>query len=184
MSTEIPYQGLTKESFERLFRAQYESLCRFAASYVKDADAAQEIVQEVFVNVWQKRETMDPAKELKTYLFTSVRNRSLNHLRDNRKYRSEFLDIELEAQEPVHEGLLSDYSETEKRIREAMQRLPERCRQVFELSRFEELKYREIAGRLGISVKTVEVQMSKALKILRDELKDLITAILIIFGLN
>ena len=174
---------MDRQQFEALFTTHFESLCRFAYGFVNDGDSAQEIVQDVFINLWQKRESMDSEKSIKSYLFTSVRNRCLNFIRDHKKFRSEYLDVELELEIPVEDVDRFSELETEDRIARAMDKLPEKCRQVFELSRFEEMKYKEIAEHLGISVKTVEVQMSKALKILREELKDLMLLLLVFINL-
>ena len=148
--------------------------------YLGDRDAAQEIVQDVFINLWQKKDVIDPAKSVKAYLYTSVKNRCLNHIRDNKKFRSYYLDVELELEIPHEDTDNISESETRDKISAALDKLPERCRQVFELSRFDEMKYKEIAEKLGISVKTVEVQVSKALKILRNELREFLMILLLI----
>ena len=94
------------------------------------------------------------------------------------------MDVEVEDTDLVFENNSMTQSETQVKIQDALDKLPEKCKQVFELSRFEELKYKEIAEKLGISIKTVEVQISKALKILRVELKDLIISMLLIILTN
>ena len=134
---------------------------------------AREITQEVFINLWEKRESIDLSKPVKTYLSTSVRNKCLNYLRDNKKFNKEILDLE---------GLLTDKiymqpdrlveSEIIEKISIAIEDLPVRCREIFILSRQENLKYQEIADRLEISVKTVETQMSKALQHMRIRLAE------------
>jgi RNA polymerase sigma-70 factor (ECF subfamily) len=169
---------MEKPQFELLFRAHYTRLCNFAQSYVPDLDTAREIVQEVFVNLWNTRDTISPDKSVISYLYTSVKNRCLNWLRDQNKFRSYVLDIELEESYFFTERDLLHESDVNRRIEQALGKLPEKCRQVFEMSRFEELKYKEIAEKLGISVKTVEVQVSKALRILREELKELLMIII------
>ena len=118
-------------------------------------------MHQVFINLWEKRATLDLSTSLKSYLFTSVHNRSLNVIRDRKKFSS------AEVPDVAGEWDVSaqiESMELEAKIREAIDFLPEKCREVFELNRFEGLKYSEIAARLGISVKTVENQMSKALK--------------------
>lgn len=171
---------LNKSLFEQLFREHYEPLCHFAKSFVKDHDSAQEIVQDVFINLWQTKETITSDKPVKSYLYTSVKNRCLNYIRDNKKFRSQFLDVELELEIPVDDADIFSELETQNKIDAALNKLPEKCRHVFELSRFEELKYKEIAERLSISQKTVEIHMSKALKILRVELNDLLIILILI----
>lgn len=168
--------------FKNLFEDHYTALCRFAAGYLADHDTAEEIVQQVFINLWNQRETIDPDKQVNSYLFTSVKNRCLNHIRDHKKFRNYYLDIETEMEIPVAERDIVSEQELEKRVAEALGKLPEKCREVFDLCRFEEMKYQEVAVKLGISIKTVEAQMSKALKILREELKGIwVLAILYYF---
>lgn len=136
---------------------------------------AKEITQEAFISLWEKRESIDLSKPVKTYLSTTVRNKCLNWLRDNKKFNKGILDIE---------GLLSDKTyvqpdrlvegEIRDRIRKAIDELPEKCREIFILNRQENLKYQEIATRLELSVKTVETQMSKALQHMRNRLSEFI----------
>jgi len=166
------------QCFEQLFREQFEPLCGFAKGYIRDTDTAKEIVQDVFVNLWSKRDIIDPDKPVKAYLFTSVRNRCLNYIRDHKKFQSYILDVETEERFPSWEPGYLEEEETGRKIESAMAKLPAKCREVFELSRFSEMKYSEIAEKLGISVKTVEVHISKALKILREELKELLLILL------
>ncbi len=184
LNPNVSYKFLDKNSFDTIFKGHYTSLCHFAYRYVNDNDTSQEIVQEVFIALWQKRETISSEKPVKSYLFTAVKNHCLNYIRDHKKFRSYQLDVEIELEIPVEEMDVFSEPETQTRINQALDKLPPKCRQVFELSRFEEMKYKEIAGKLGISVKTVEVQMSKALKILRVELADLIVLILILLMLK
>lgn len=169
---------MDKQRLEQLFGELFIPLCNFGKGLVHDDDAAKEIVQDVFVNLWQKRETLDPEKSIKSYLFQSVSNRSLNYIRDHQKFRSHYLDMEIELERSIEDYDFLVGEETQNKIEAAIQKLPEKCREVFELSRFEEMKYNDIAEKLGISVKTVEVHMSKALRILREELKDMIMILL------
>lgn len=181
MTENIAYSNLDKKLFEQLFRQHFNDLCNFARSYVHDDDTAKEITQNVFINLWQNKKNIDSAKSVKSYLFTSVRNRCLNHIRDNKKFRSNILDVEISDYDTAYESDALSVSELETKISSALDKLPERCKQVFMLNRFEDLKYKEVAEKLGISVKTVEVQMSKALKILREELKDYIYILILLY---
>jgi RNA polymerase sigma-70 factor, ECF subfamily len=170
-----------EHSYEVLFRTYYSPLCYFARKYVRDLDSCKEIVHNVFVSIWEKRETFDFEKPAKSYLFTSVYNRCLNHIRNSRK----FVDRDEGIPSDSPEGTVISYdhmeaAELESRIWAAIDLLPEKCREVFILNRFEEKKYAEIADTLGISVKTVEAQMSKALKTLRDHLRDYIHLFILI----
>lgn len=167
--------GLDKQSFEILFRTHFKGLTFFALEYVKDYEIAREIVQEVFVNLWEKRSSIDPEKSPKSYLGTSVRNRCLNYLRDQKKYYPDILEMESIGPDEEYsemDKLITD--ELKAKIEEATRELPDKCKEVFLLSRFENKKYKEIAQELDISVKTVEAQMSKALKMMREKLADYI----------
>ncbi|MCD4746117.1 MAG: RNA polymerase sigma-70 factor [Bacteroidales bacterium] len=173
------YRYFDKQLFEQMFKDYFNILCNFAQSYNIDEDNAKEITQEVFINLWQKKETIDTKKSIKSYLFTSVKNRCLNYIRDQKKFRSNILDIEIADFDFSFENDVFTESELQSKIDNAISNLPEKCRQIFKLSRFEELKYKEIAEKLDVSVKTVEAQISKALKILRNDLKDYITILLL-----
>jgi RNA polymerase sigma-70 factor (ECF subfamily) len=164
LSTSDP---ILRYKFEKLFREHFTALCYFAKKYLGDMDSSKEIVHSVFIKIWENRAEFDWEKPAKSYLFTSVYNRSLNFIRDNKRFVSSDKDG---TSGEFHDNL--EIAELEGRIKQALQRLPEKCREVFELNRFEGKKYAEIAEHLNISVKTVETQMSKALKILKDELKD------------
>ena len=158
---------LEGQNFERLFRDFFPPLMAFARKILGDEDDAREVVHQVFINLWEKRTEVDLSSSLKSYLFTSVHNRSLNVIRDRKKFSSE------EVPEVAGEWDVSaqiESMELEEKIRESIASLPEKCREIFELNRFSGLKYSEIASQLGISVKTVENQMTKALKILREQL--------------
>lgn len=163
----IPGGRLDSRSFEELFRNYFTSLMMFARKILVEEDDAREVVHNVFIALWEKREEIDLTTSLKSYLFTSVHNRSLNVLRDRKKFADEELP-EVAGDWDVSTQIES--MELEEKIMEAIHTLPEKCRRVFELNRFEGLKYSEIAQQLGISVKTVENHMSKALKILREKL--------------
>ena len=174
---------IDKRAFEELFRIFFPALMAFAGKFLPDEDDAREVVQKVFVNLWEKREEIDLSISLKSYLFTSVHNRSLNVIRDRKKFSSE------EVPERVGEWDVSaqlESMELEEQIRKVIDSLPERCRVIFELNRFDGLKYSEIASQLDISVKTVENQMSKALKILREQLARYLTILLwfVMYTLN
>ncbi len=172
---------LEKENFERLFKEEFTGLVIFAIQYVKDYEAAREIVQEAFINMWSRREQIDQSKAVKSYLITSVKNRSLNHLRDNNKFDSNLLVSEDLYPLPAYQQ--SDHlveKELKEQITLAIKELPEKCREVFLLNRDEHMKYQEIADQLQISVKTVETQMSKALQHMRKKLRDYLIVLCLI----
>lgn len=162
-------QGDTK-AFEKLFKMYYGYLCNFATKIVEDDVAAEEIVQDFFVKFWERRSAISVESSLKNYLFRSVKNLCLNQIKHN--------NIKLQhAQTVIAESEASDFNDhyTEvdlaADIAKSIEELPEKRREIFRLSREEGLKYREIAEKLNISVKTVEAQMGLAIKYLRDKLK-------------
>jgi RNA polymerase sigma-70 factor (ECF subfamily) len=153
--------------------------------YVPDKDTSKEIVHTVFVNIWEKREEFDFEKPAKSYLFTAVYNRCMNYIRDQKKFVShDEPTVITENSENVVNNDHLEAAELESRIWKTINSLPEKCREVFILSRFEGKKYADIADSLDISVKTVESQMSKALKVLREQLTDYIHLILFILLKN
>lgn len=168
--------------FETLFRKEFKGMCFFSMKYVKDLDTARNIVQDAFVSLWEKRESIDTGKSVKSYLTSIIYSRSLNHLRDNKKFDKNLLVCEglyIEGEVQADSKLLS--AELRKNIDSAIEELPEKCREIFMLSRFEHKKYQEIAEILGISIKTVEAQMSKALQHLRTRLSPFLFWLLLVY---
>jgi RNA polymerase sigma-70 factor, ECF subfamily len=170
-----------RKAFEILFRSHFKGMCYFAMQYVKDYESAREIVQEAFISLLEKRVFIDPEKQVKSYLSATVHNRCLNFLRDNKRFNGDLLSLEhlYPEQTFVPPDKLVE-KEMQKKIRIAMEELPEKCREIFHLNRFEHLKYQEVADKLGISVKTVETQMSKALQHMRIHLKEYLAIILLL----
>ncbi|MEI8005293.1 MAG: RNA polymerase sigma-70 factor [Bacteroidota bacterium] len=167
-----PEHGLSRSQFEILFRTEYKGMLLFAIHYVKEEEAAKEIVQEAFINLWEKRESINPEREVKSYLSASVRNRSLNYLRDNKRFNGTLLSLGGLLPMPAAEEVNTiEIRELSGQIHRAIEELPEKCREVFRLNRFEQMKYQEIADHLNISIKTVETQMSKALSHLRSRIR-------------
>jgi RNA polymerase sigma-70 factor (ECF subfamily) len=167
-------------AFEMLFRTYYSSLCRYACSFLHDKAEAEEVVQSAFITVWDKRSSLTIQISMKSYLYRMVRNGCLNVVK-HEHVKKQHANHALLGGEPVHDSVAQSVvaSELEEKIVVAMKALPEQCRIVFQLSRFEELKYAEIADQLQISVKTVENQMGKALKIMRVQLKEYLPLFLI-----
>lgn len=167
--------------FEQMFRLHYQRLCNYAAGILNDMDEAEEVVQQMFLHIWEKRSEIEISLSLKSYLYRAVHNTCLNRLKQN-KVRKLYADEQLqntdEASEHTSHTILK--TELEKQIHKAINTLPEQCRIVFKLSRIEEMKYAEIATHLGISIKTVENHMGKALKLMREQLKDYLPVIMVL----
>jgi RNA polymerase sigma-70 factor, ECF subfamily len=170
------------KTFEMAFRTHYNSLCNYAYTFVSDHDEAEEVVQSTFINFWEKHTEISISHSLKAYLYRAVRNTCLNKLkhekikREHEKYVLTFANPGVDS---TTQSVMKN--ELEQKIAEALTKLPEQCRLVFSLSRFEDLKYNEIAEQLDISVKTVENHMGKALRIMREQLKDYLPLLLIFF---
>ena len=163
-----------QQAFELLFRKYYIRLCGYANKYFNDSEEAREVVQEVFTKIWEGREDINPDESLSSYLFKITSNISINRLR-HKQVESKYVEIyklvyvdnrEISPYESLLAGELND------NIALALNKIPPKCKRIFDLSRIEGLKYNEIAVILQISVKTVEAHMSKALSILRYELRE------------
>lgn len=160
-------------NFEELFRTHFNALHAYAFTILKDTHQAEEIVQQVFCRIWEKREDLSIHTSAKAYLYRSVYHDSLNYLK-HKKVMSQYASYALRqgeknADAPTEKLLAHELG---TKIREAMEDLPEQCRTIFQMSRFEHMKYQEIADAMGLSVKTIENQMGKALRIMRARLAD------------
>jgi RNA polymerase sigma-70 factor (ECF subfamily) len=170
-------------AFEMIFRTYYQPLCSYAYTFLQDKEEAEEIVQGTFLSVWEKRQTIAIHTAVKPYLYAMVRNACLNvikHEKIKQKHAAEEIALSPISYDSVAHAVAT--SELEVKIHQAMEKLPEQCRLVFKLSRFEELKYAEIAEQLSISVKTVENHMGKALKIMREQLKDYLPLLIVLMN--
>ncbi len=163
----------SKSEFEELFRANYGSLCSYANKFLEDVDASEEVVQEMFYKLWTNRDSLSITSSIKSYLFRAVRNSCLNVIKhvDIREEYKAYNEQDIKNKENSFEEEIVA-TELEQRINEAIDKLPVERRRVFIMSRYDGLKYKEIAEKQGISIKTVENQMGKALKFLREELAD------------
>jgi RNA polymerase sigma-70 factor (ECF subfamily) len=158
------------EQFEKIFRHYRPGLCGFAHSIVNNHSDSEEIVHDVFISVWEKRNNLTLDHGLKSYLFTAVKNRCLNHLKKARLPFAEMPD-EFEAKSHTHGAdKVLEGRELEKQVTDAINELPPKCKQAFLLSRMYEFSYREIAEVMEISTKTVENQIGIALKHLKHRL--------------
>jgi RNA polymerase sigma-70 factor (ECF subfamily) len=167
-------------AFEELFNLYCQQLINFSRNYVKDKQIAENVVQDVFVSVWQNRTNLDPSKMVKSYLFTAVKNNSLKHLRHLNIESKGIEDNIAYIGDDERPDKKLDEREMELKIHQAIDELPEKCMEIFKMNRFENLKYAEIAGILDISIKTVETQMGRALKKLRGRLKPFLVLILFV----
>jgi RNA polymerase sigma-70 factor (ECF subfamily) len=164
--------------FEQLFKKHFRELHAYAFTLLKDWDVAEEIVQSLFLKLWEKNEWTHIQTSIKSYLYKSVYHESLNYIRRQK--------VQLKYQTSTAYAMKNDtddaagklkMSELEHHLNNALGKLPEKCRAIFQLSRFQELKYQEIANQLDISIKTVETHMGKALRILRKEMKEFLPLI-------
>ncbi len=174
-----------KKVFKDIFYKFYQPLCHLGNCYLGDEDEAKGVVQEAFIKLWEHSEVLKRDSNIQNFLFTLVKNNCLNILKrrqiilkHHEKIREKEIRYQYESLNKINEDFL-EFNELKEKIDQAIKGLPEHCRVVFEMSRFEEIKNIEIAERLGISHKTVEARMTKALKILRKELKDYLPLIVI-----
>lgn len=183
LNTEAIRQG-DPEVFEVAFKSHYEALCRYACTFLSDSEEAEDTVQQVFVNYWQKRSKTIITGSLKSFLYKSVQNACLNKIKHKKVVKS-YMDhssyYEMRYSNAVEEH--AEANELSVAIDEALIDLPPQCQKIFKMSRYEELKYKEIAEQLSISIKTVENQMGKALKILRVSLSDFLISLITLFHL-
>ncbi len=172
----------TGAAFEQAFKTHFKALHSYAFTIVKDDMAAEEIVQNIFLKIWERKQDLVLDSSVRAYLYKAVHNESLNVLKHKKiktAYQVHTLHQMKNETDNAAKKLLT--GELEGKIRKALNELPEQCRTIFQLSRFEELKYQEIANHLGLSVKTIENQMGKALKLLRIKLADFLPLIVLAF---
>jgi RNA polymerase sigma-70 factor, ECF subfamily len=158
-----------RAAFARLFEAFYGPLCGFACSMVRSPQTAEDLVHDLFLNLWNRRADWDPEGPVNAYLFKATRNRALNHLKRRETVGTADLPIEDQIDPATPETVLQ-HADFASALNLAVSRLPEGQRTVFTLSRDGGLKYREIAEIMGISLNTVETQMGRALRTLRESL--------------
>jgi RNA polymerase sigma-70 factor (ECF subfamily) len=172
-----------EKDFDKIYVSYYPRLIRFAREYVISEEDAENIVQDIFLFLWEKRNVLNIEVSLMSYMFSLVKHRCLDYLRHANvvdDYRKE-LSLKLSSLEQLDSSIPSD-DNIEEAITCAINKLPERCRDVFLKCKMEGKKYREIASEMNISVNTVENQMSIALKKLRIELKDYLPLLVFLIG--
>lgn len=167
-------------AWEQVVHQYYQMLFGFILSMVKEPATAEELVQDVFANFWAKREQISITVSLKAYLYRAARNHTINYLK-RRKFEQEYqhqLAGQMAARQMAGQSEDTEtafhFSELEKKLYAAIEALPDSCREIFKLSRFEQMTYKEIAETLEIPVRSVHYQIGLALKELRDELKDMV----------
>lgn len=178
MQLDITSTGISETAFEQVFKSQFKSLHAYACTILKEEAMAEEMVQQVFFKLWEKRAQVNIQQSVNAYLYRSVYNECLNYLKHQKvkkAHQSHTLYTSGNASDQGARKLVA--KELEAKIADALNQLPEQCRTIFQMSRFEELKYREIADKLNLSVKTVENQMGKALKIMRMQLIEYLPAL-------
>ncbi len=166
--------------FEDVFKSHFKSLHTYACTIVKDDVMAEEMVQNVFYKIWERKSHLSIQTSLTAYLYRAVYHESLNYIKHQKvktAYQS-YATVRMNEQTDNAEKKVL-LGELEGRLRTALQELPEQCRTIFQMSRFEELKYKEIADRLALSIKTVENQMGKALKLMRLKLVDFLPFVIL-----
>lgn len=163
--------AVTEEAFKALFHKEYSGLCRYAVSYLKDSYLAEDVVQETFIKIWEKKQEMIASPDLRFYLVTAVRNNCINVLR---KQKAQPFALAEHTHEPEPEVQITPMQykemaeERNRKISQALELLPPKCREVFLLVKMQGMSYKQVAEIMDISQKTVENQMGKALKILRE----------------
>ncbi len=161
-----------EDAFSKAFDLYYPQLCFFADNIIRDFDLSRSLVQQVFVDLWVRHKELNILVSLKSYLFQAVKNEALDVLKHRKvesKYLQKIQDLQGDDQQPQFHDQVEE-AELNARLNTAIQELPPKCREIFMLCRFEELKYSEVAEHLNISVKTVEMQISIALKKIRKKL--------------
>jgi RNA polymerase sigma-70 factor (ECF subfamily) len=172
----IPYKlhlNADGEDFDRIYLEHYVVLHHYAFTMLDDTALADEMIQDVFLKILERQEPIAIHTSLKAYLYRSVYNECMNYFKHHKvqqKYQSHtYYEMDKHTESPLNQ---LQFREFEQQLKRAINDLPEQCRTIFQLSRFEELKYAQIALQLGISIKTVDNQMGKALKRLRLQLAD------------
>jgi len=170
-------------AFEQVFKTHYKNLHAYACAMLKNEDEAEEIVQQVFFKLWERSHNLSISGSVAAYLYRAVHNEGLNWLKHQKIKASHQLHIAYSMKNKSEPVAGMQQKELENKFRQALNELPEQCRTVFQLSRYEDMKYREIADKLEISVKTVENHMGKALKLLRTKLVEFLPLFILLLEL-
>lgn len=168
-----------KVVFDFIFNYYYSGLCAYARRWVAAPEVAEDLVQDFFVKLWIDSPNLNITSSLRSYLFTAVKNRSVNYLKHARVKEQYGAQTMWEARDQEHAGWEFSEPELMEMIEKGLEKLPPRCREIFVMSRFEGQDNAKIAENLGIAKRTVELQISNALRALRVELKDYLPAALL-----
>ncbi len=165
------------DAYESIFKKYYRPLVVFAIKYINNTETAKEIVQDFFVKLYEKRYSINIDTSLKSYLYKSVYNACLNYISQNETRNRHFKNMASQTEDSVIDDHVAAV-ELQNRIYECIESMPEQCKKIFKMNRLEGLKNEQIAQKLNLSKRTVETQISKALKILRKELNDYVSGVL------
>ena len=174
-------QGGDHSAFEQLFDEYFDALCRYAYSIIKDMDEAEDSVQKTFCKLWDQREELNIHTSISYYLYRMVHNDCLNRIKQiklHQEHNLSYSNMVTSDNDSVSEYIAT--TELQEAIKKALDNLPPQCRKVFELSRNEQMSYAEIAQQLGITNNTIENHISKALKLMRIELSEFLTLLIIL----
>ncbi len=160
-----------EKAYEAIFHEYYALLTAFANKYLRDLDTSKEIAQNIFVKFYEKREIIEVSSSLKAYLFRMVHNDCISYIRKKNYVDSQTIALENEQQNISDYQNFQEQTEEEYKLHKLIEQLPPKCKQIFKLSRFEEKKHHEIAAMLNLSPRTVEGQISRAMKFLKENYK-------------
>ena len=157
--------------FESIYKKYYSCLCAYAKTFVYDNDDAEEIVQGIILKLWEQKETTQNITSIKSYLYRAVKNTCINYIK-HKKIQNQYKDASWIQLKEIESEFSDPYQKTEleEHIQEAISALPDRCKEVFEMSRFDGLKNKEISEKLDISIKAVEANITRALSSLRKKM--------------
>ena len=165
-----------ERAFDAIFKQYYKPLCQFSYSFIRDQNTAENLVQEVFAKLWEKRGNIIHIDNLLSYLMGMVRNQSIDFLRKEKNSSKIYNNLRPEKSENTTEDQISK-NEFEEKLLKSITNLPERCRTAIEMSRFDGFSNKEIAQKMDISVKGVEALIGRSLKLLRSELQEFLPSL-------